>query len=275
LTLASANGRYPGSPASFARHTSCDSGMGAPCGPGLDDRLLSCDRRAPCADASPQSYTWRELVDLYRLTQPARNLRPRYNVAPTTAIDVVRLADGVPELVSMRWGLIPGWWKKTAKEVPSTFNARAETIAQKPMFRSAFKRTRCIVPASGYYEWRKVDGGKQPYFISAADGALLSIAGLWDQWKNLETGEAISSATLIVTAANDFTRCIHDRMPVMLGQQDHDAWLTGKAGVELLRPAPNDLLHMWPVLKRVNVSGRGDDDPGLIEPAADQAIAND
>jgi putative SOS response-associated peptidase YedK len=111
-----------------------------------------------------QSYTWRELVELYRLTQPARNLRPRYNIAPTTQIDVMRLADTGPELVPMRWGLIPGWWKKTAKEVPSTFNARAETVAQKPMFRSAFKRTRCIVPASGYYEWRPAEGGQAALF---------------------------------------------------------------------------------------------------------------
>jgi putative SOS response-associated peptidase YedK len=191
-----------------------------------------------------QSYTWRELVELYRLTQPARNLRPRYNIAPTTTIDV----------------------KKTAKEVPSTFNARAEAVAQKPMFHSAFKRTRCIVPASGYYEWRAAEGGKQPYFISAADGTVLSIAGLWDQWKEPETGETISSATLIVTAANDSTRAIHDRMPVMLDRCDHEAWLTGKAGPELLRPAPNGLLRMWPVSKRVNFSGRGDDDPSLIEP---------
>jgi len=220
-----------------------------------------------------QSYTWRELVELYRLTQPARNLRPRYNIAPTTAIDVVRLADTDPELVPMRWGLIPGWWKKPAKEVPSTFNARAETVAQKPMFRSAFKRARCIVPASGYYEWRPAEGGKQPYFISAADGAVLSIAGLWDQWKDPETGEAISSATLIVTAANNFTRRIHDRMPVLLERHDLDAWLTGKAGVELLRSAPNDFLRMWPVSKRVNASGRGDDDPSLIEPLEDAAIA--
>ena len=173
----------------------------------------------------------------------------------------------------MRWGLIPGWWKKTAKEVPLTFNARAETVAQKPMFRSAFKRTRCIVPASSYYEWRAVEGGKQPYFISAAKGEVLSIAGLWDQWKNPETGEAISSATLIVTAANDFTRCIHDRMPVLLGQHDLVAWLTGKAGVELLRLAPNDLLHMWSVSKRVNVSGHGDDDSSLIDPVEVEAIA--
>jgi len=219
-----------------------------------------------------QNYTWRELVELYRLTQPARNLRPRYNIAPTTTIDVVRSAETGPELVPMRWGLIPGWWKKTAKEVPSTFNARAETVAEKPMFRSAFKRTRCIVPASGYYEWRAAEGGKQPYFISAARGEVLSIAGLWDQWKDPETGEPVLSATLIVTSANDFTRPIHDRMPVLLGQRDHEAWLTGKAGVELLRPAPNDLLRMWPVSKRVNKTGVGDDDPSLIEPFEASAI---
>jgi len=156
--------------------------------------------------------------------------------------------------------------------VPSTFSARAETVAQKPMFRSVFKRARCIVPASGYYEWHAAEGGKQPYLISAADGTVLSISGLWDRWKEPETGETISSATLIVTAANDFTRRIHDRLPVLLGCQDHDAWLTGKAGVELLQPAPNELLRMWPVSKRVTVSGRGDDDPNLIEAVESDAI---
>ncbi len=156
----------------------------------------------------------------------------------------------------MRWGLIPGWWKKTAKEVPSTFNARAETVAGKPMFRSAFKRNRCIVPASGYYKWRAVNGGKQPYFVSAANGSVLAIAGLWDQWNDPNTGDAICSCTLIVTAANDFTRRIHDRMPVLLAPRDSEAWLTGKAGIDLLRPAPDDLLRMWPVSKRVNVSAK-------------------
>ena len=140
------------------------------------------------------------------------------------------------------------------------------------MFRSAFRRTRCIVPASGYYEWRPAEGGKQPYFISAADGAVLSIAGLWDKWKDPETGEGVSSCTLIVTEASDFTRRIDDRMPVLLGRQDQGAWLTGKAGVEVLRPAPNDCLRMSPVSKRVNVSGRGDDDPSLIEPVEEEAI---
>ena len=108
-----------------------------------------------------------------------------------------------------------------------------------------------------------VEGGKQPYFISAANGELLSIAGLWDERREPETSESVLSCTLIVTAANDFTQRIHDRMPVLLGHHDFEAWLTGKAGVELLRPAPNDLLCMWPVSKRVNVSGRGDDDPSL------------
>jgi putative SOS response-associated peptidase YedK len=116
-------------------------------------RLLA--RHAREHGPATQSYTWAELIERYRLTQPARNLPPRYNIA-STAIDVVRLGDTGPELVSMRRGLIPGWWKKTAKEVPSTFNARVETVAQKPMFRSAFRLTRCIVPASGYYEWRAV-----------------------------------------------------------------------------------------------------------------------
>jgi putative SOS response-associated peptidase YedK len=170
-------------------------------------------------------------------------------------------------------GLIPGWWKKTAKEVPSTFNARAETVAQKPMFRSAFKRARCTVPASDYYEW-PAWGRQAALFHQRGGWPVLSIADLWDEWRDPETRESVLSCTLIVTSANDFTRPIHDRMPVLLGRQDHDAWLTGKAGVELLRPAPNDLLRMWPVSKRVNVSGRGDDDPSLIECVGDDAIAD-
>jgi putative SOS response-associated peptidase YedK len=153
--------------------------------------------------------------------------------------------------------------EKTAKDVPSTFNVRAETVAEKPMFRSAFNRTRCIVPVSGYYEWQTIGKAKQPYFISAADGAVLSIAGRWDSWKDPESGEMIASATLIVMAVNDFTRAIHDRMPVFLDRRDHEAWLTRKAGVELLRPAPDGLLHLWPVSKRVNKTGAGDDNPHI------------
>ena len=177
------------------------------------------------------------------------NLRPLYNLAPATAIDVVRLADTGPELVPMRWSLIPGWWKKTTKEVPSTFNARAETVAEKPMFRSAFKRTRCIVPASGYYEWRLAEGGKQPYFISAEVGTVLSITSLWDEWRDPETRESVASCTLI-DRRQWLHGPIHDSMLVLLGRQDNDAWLAGKAGAELFTASA----------KRVNLAGRADDD---------------
>ena len=165
-----------------------------------------------------QHYTWRELVALYRLTMPAVNLQPRYNIAPTTTIDVVvpRAGDRL-ELVQMRWGLIPSWWKKTAKEAPSTFNARAETVAEKPMFRAAFKRSRCVIPASGYYEWKATETGKQPYYISAADGSVLSFAGLWDEWHDVETGEMVKSCTIIVTAANAFTRKTHGGANISVG----------------------------------------------------------
>jgi putative SOS response-associated peptidase YedK len=149
-----------------------------------------------------QRYTWREIHDLYNLTGAARNLQAHYNIAPTDTVDVVKLANGdTTELVPMRWGLIPYWWKKPLKQLPATFNARAESVADKPMFRDAFKRHRCIIPASGYYEWIARPDGKQPYFISAADGGVSSFAGLWDRWKNPETGEPVASCTIIVTDA--------------------------------------------------------------------------
>ena len=212
-----------------------------------------------------QRYTWRELVELYRLTQPARNLEPRYNVAPTTIIDVLRVRDGTREIVPIRWGLVPGWWKKSLKEVPATFNARSDTVAEKPMFRDAFRRSRCIIPASGYYEWQAVNGAKQPYYYSAADCSVLSIAGLWDQWRDRETGEPLLSCTMIVTAANDIAGRVHDRMPVFLAENSFASWLDGSAGAELLRPAPENLLQVWPVSKSVNRSADDNNDPALIE----------
>ena len=151
-----------------------------------------------------QAYTWRELYEFYRLTCPPVNTQPRCNIAPTTTIDVVVPHEAGRDLMSMRWGLIPSWWKKTTKEVPSTFNARVETVASKPMFRAAFKRGRCLIPASGYYEWQPTLSGKQPYFISAADGSALSMAGLWDRWTDIETGDRVRLCTVIVTAANLF-----------------------------------------------------------------------
>jgi putative SOS response-associated peptidase YedK len=212
-----------------------------------------------------QRYTWRDIEDLYGLMGDARNLQAHYNIAPTDAVDVVISADGAKRLASMRWGLIPWWWKKPVKDVPATFNARAETVDAKPMFRDAFRRHRCIIPASGYYEWRKEPDGRQPYFISAADGGVLSIAGLWDRWTNPGTGEPLMSCTIIVTAANAFAQSIHDRMPALLEPADFAAWLGGAGGTGLLRPAAEDKLRMWPVSRRVNRTGSGDDDPTLTD----------
>jgi putative SOS response-associated peptidase YedK len=139
---------------------------------------------------STHKLTWEEIVGLYRLTldQPAQNTRARYNVCPTTTIDTVVADDGRRRLVPMRWGLVPAWWSKPLKDLKlATFciNAHAETVAEKPMFRSAFKRTRCLIPVSGYYEWQDTPDGKQPWYFTARDGSpALTIAGLWDEWRD-------------------------------------------------------------------------------------------
>jgi putative SOS response-associated peptidase YedK len=179
--------------------------------------------------------------------------------------DVLRVRDGAREIVPMRWGLVPGWWKKSLKEVPATFNARSDTVADKPMFRDAFRRSRCIIPASGYYEWKAVNGAKQPYYYSAADGSVLSIAGLWDQWKDRESREPLLSCTMVVTAANEIAARVHDRMPVFLSADNIASWLDGSTSPTPLRPAPENLLQVWPISKRVNRSADDNNDPALVE----------
>jgi putative SOS response-associated peptidase YedK len=216
--------------------------------------------------------TWEEIVALYRLTLgPApHNFQPRFNVCPTTTIDTIVAEDGKRELIRARWGLVPGWWKKPLKELKlATFNARAETVDEKPMFRSAFKRKRCLIPVSGYYEWQDAPGGKQPWYFTARDGSpALSIAGLWDEWTNPETDKPLKSCTMIITEPNEFVAEVHDRMPVLLTEQQFDPWLSGEAGVEYLKSAPNDFLQKWQVSKRVNSSRADDNDPTLIEKIA-------
>jgi putative SOS response-associated peptidase YedK len=139
-------------------------------------------------------------------------------------------------------------------------------VADKPMLRTALKRSRCIVPASGYYEWKTIKGAKQPFYFSAEVGGVLSIAGLWDEWNDRSSpAEPLLSCTLIVTAANKFAGRIHDRMPVFLQPEHFAAWLDGAAGPELLKPASNELLRVWPVSKRVNRPGN-DGDVSLVEP---------
>ena len=215
--------------------------------------------------------TWREIVALYRLSvpaQPDRNLPGRYYICPTDTIDAVVEQDGKRDLAPMRWGLVPSWRKMKSKEAPATFNARAETVAEKAMFRTAFKRNRCLIPASGYYEWKGTPTGKQPYYFSTENGSPLTIAGLWDEWKDIETGEPLKSCTMIITTANEFVSKIHDRMPAMLTPYQFDAWLSGSGGLELLMPWAQKSLQMWPVSRRVNSSRAPSDDPTLIERVA-------
>ena len=215
--------------------------------------------------------TWAEIVALYGLTMaaPPHNLPRRYNICPTDPIDVVRETDGHRKLVQMRWGLVPRWWRKSLAELSAaTFNARAETVETKPFFRDAFRRNRCLIPLSGYYEWQNTPSGKQPWYYTTRDGSALTAAGLWDSWRNPETGQPLLSCTMIVTQPNVIAAEIHDRMPVLLTQAQFEPWLSGKAGVEYLKPAPDDLLQKWPVSRRVNSSKAPADDATLIEQAA-------
>ena len=216
-----------------------------------------------------QHYTWAELHALYSLNSATpRNLQARYNIAPTTSVQFIRpAADGGLELVSARWWLVPGWWNKPLKAVPATFNARVETVATGPMFRSAFKSKRCIIPASGFFEWTGDKADKQPHLFTSADGApILSFAGLWESWKNPEDGEHLLSCTIITAAASPWMGPYHDRMPALIAANDHEAWLMGKLGVDALKPAPQDALREWKVSKRVNKTGVGDDDPTILDP---------
>jgi putative SOS response-associated peptidase YedK len=210
-----------------------------------------------------QFYTWAEIHELFGLVGAARNIEPRYNIAPTDTIDVIiPTSDGL-QLAPMRWGLVPAWWKKTAKEAPASFNARVETVAEMPMLRSAFKSRRCLIPASGFYEWKTIEGKKQPFYITAVDGTLLTIAGLHETWMD-PSGRLLRSCTMIVTAANEFMAPIHSRMPVLLSGQHYASWLSGEAGIEILQPATEHVLKAVAVSPMVNsVKNQG---PELVAP---------
>ena len=208
--------------------------------------------------------TWRELVELYGIhDQPALNLPPRYNVAPSQDIPLCRLGECGREIVLARWGLIP-FWAKDVKIAYKTINARAETVDRKPAFRNAFRKRRCLIPADGFYEWQKLDdGSKQPYRLCLADRRPFSFAGLWEVNKDLD----VTSCTIIVTEPNEVAAKIHDRMPVILPPQDFAAWLSpdteALAAKALLRPYEGEMIA-YPVDKAVG-SPRNDD-PKLIEP---------
>ena len=200
---------------------------------------------------------------------PPDNLQPRYNIAPSQEVLIVRLsAHGGRKAVRLRWGLVPSWAKDTTRAA-RCINARAETVDTLPTFRDAFKKRRCLVLASGFYEWRKVTAKeKQPRYITARDGRPMAFAGLWERWTPKDGGQPVETFAIITTAANALLSPLHDRMPVVLDEAKQAIWLgeQNAAPSELkamLQPYPPERMQVWPVDKRVgNVKN---DDPALIE----------
>lgn len=193
-------------------------------------------------------------------------VEPRYNIAPTQNIPVIRQSEHSYAMTEMRWGLIPSWSKSPTTEY-STFNARIETVATKPAFRGPFRTRRCLIPASGLYEWKQEGGKKQPYFITGEDDEGIALAGLWDEWRD-SSGITLASCTIIVGPANERVAAIHDRLAIILPETAYATWLDPKADLEqikgLLRPYPSDHMRCWPVSTVVNQARKNA--PELIKP---------
>jgi putative SOS response-associated peptidase YedK len=189
---------------------------------------------------------------------------PRYNIAPTQLVAALRVAQtGGVEAANLRWGLLPSW-VKDAKKFPLLINAQSETVAEKPAFRSAFRRRRCLILADGYYEWKAIGKKKQPYFYRLKSDEGFAFAGLWESRTVDET--VTESCTILTTEANELARTVHARMPVILDEQARAIWLAHdiaepKALLELLRPYPDNAMLCYPVLAP---SSSGISEPGLV-----------
>lgn len=195
-------------------------------------------------------------------------LEPRYNIAPSQGIAVVRTSpeSDQRELTILRWGLIP-FWARDTKIGYKMINARGESVATKPAFRAAFKQRRCLIPASGFYEWKREKRRKQPYYFQIKAGEIFAFAGLWERWKD-PAGNSIESCTIITTEANALLAPIHDRMPVILDRHDYDQWLDIRTGApdqlqKLCRPFPAEEMKSHPVSTAVNSPSH--DAPECIE----------
>ena len=210
----------------------------------------------------------KDLKARFGFAEPGFDLKPRYNIAPTQEAPVVIAADG-RQLRLFRWGLIPSWAKDAAIG-NKMINARAETVAEKPSFKRPLQRSRCLVLADGFYEWRKEAGGagKTPMRIVLKSREPFAMAGLWDTWKAPD-GKNVESFTVITTAANGVMRPIHERMPVILKKEDEDLWLDVKAGTEavtkLLAPCPDEDIEAYEVSRLVN--SPANDTKGCVDAA--------
>ncbi|MCX7567052.1 SOS response-associated peptidase [Sulfitobacter sp. F26169L] len=200
---------------------------------------------------------------------PANSLPegPNYNICPTNRIAVITGGENRPrQMEAMRWGLIPHWYKKP-NDGPLLINARAETVLDKPAFRSAVHTRRALVVASGFYEWTKdAEGGRDPWYITRRDGAPLAFAGLWQSWTDPANEEELRTVAALTIAANTPMQAIHHRMPVIVEQPDFGLWLgeQGKGAAALMRAAGDDILQWHRVDRKVN-SNRASG-PELIEP---------
>jgi putative SOS response-associated peptidase YedK len=202
------------------------------------------------------------------------DLPSRYNIAPSQAIAVVIEESEKPrKLQWMQWGLIPSW-AKDPSITSKLINARAETLSEKPSFRAAFKRRRCLIPADGFFEWQKVDGKKQPHYICLEERQPFAFAGLWEHWQSGDGSEILTS-TIITTTASALMKPIHDRMPVILEPADYDQWLDPYSGdptrlLLLLKPYEGENLRSFPVSTKVNKPQN--DDPECIEPISVERV---
>jgi putative SOS response-associated peptidase YedK len=193
------------------------------------------------------------------------NFPPRYNVAPTQPIPVVRLVDGRRSFALLRWGLIPSW-VKDPRGFSLLINARAESVLEKPAFRNAMRQRRCLIPADGFYEWKRDGARKRPHV--ARPKGLVAFAGLWEPWMG-PNGEEVDTACIVTTAANRTLRSLHDRMPAVIPPEAFDRWLDcanveAEAATALLAPAPEDLFEAYEVSTAVNHTAN--DSAALIEP---------
>jgi putative SOS response-associated peptidase YedK len=190
---------------------------------------------------------------------------PRYNIAPTQPVAVVRQNPTKPirELSVMRWGLVPSW-AKDSSGAASMINARSETASTKPAFAEALKNRSCLIPADGFYEWKRTGTTKQPFCFEVNEGELFAFAGLWEGWKD-KNGTWVKTCTILTTAPNAVTSSIHDRMPVILGRESYDLWLdpviTNVAAVcDLLKPYDASQMQAYPVSNRVNHAANDDEE---------------
>jgi putative SOS response-associated peptidase YedK len=187
--------------------------------------------------------------------------QPRFNIAPAAQVLVIRSADDAAVAAHVRWGLVPRWAKDPSIGARMN-NARAETVAVKPSFREAYRRRRCLIPASGFYEWKAEGGRKQPYYIYPAGAEVFAFAGLWERWQELET------CAILTTDANAKMAAVHDRMPVIVSPAEYSAWLSGESYEKVaLRACADDAIQIRRVSRAVN--NARNDHPGLVEPEQD------